>query len=164
MSTVAARPSAHLSVGGVDIAAAQLIAREYDEATQSEFLTATIPSRGDANKLYTLRGHTHGRDASCSCWGFIRHKKCCHSAAFILIVEDLERKHYSDRRHATERLIELARWYESVVEVLNPDQRLRFAGVCAALHGRGVDFRATRTLAEQRAVAERAARAQAELY
>jgi hypothetical protein len=147
-----------------DIAASRLISRSYDADEQREHIVASIPSRRDPATRYIVKGHTHGRDAECSCLGFTRHKRCCHAAAFILIIEELERLHYSDPRYTTERLIELARWYESVSPVLDPDQRLRFAGVCAALHSRGVDFRACRTLAERRAIQERAAGAKAILF
>jgi hypothetical protein len=160
MTIATARPT----IANPDIAASQLVSRAWDADAVAEFIVATIPSRSEPTRRHTLRGHSHGRDAVCSCWGYQRWGKCAHVAAFVLIIEELERQHYANPRHTTARLLELARWYDSVSDVLNADQRLRYHGVKAALRDRGVRFESTRTLAEQRAVAERAAGAKAILF
>lgn len=165
MTATATQPKRPPAPEHPDIAAARLVAREYDFDARSEYLTATIPSRGDSNKLYVVRGHTHGRDATCSCWGFTKWKRCCHAAAFILIIEELERQFYGQEgRYTTARLLDLARYFDNVADILDADQRLRFTGVKAALRDRGVDFRSTRTLAEQAAAVERGRAAKALLF
>lgn len=158
--TAAARPT----IANPDVTQARLISRTYDETERCELIAASIPSRRDSEVRYIVEGHTHGRDARCSCLGWRRWRRCCHCAAFVLILEELERAHYDNPAHTTARLLELARWYDSVSDVLNADQRLRFNGIKAALRDRGVRFESTRTLAEQAEVARKARRAQDELF
>lgn len=161
MTIATARPT----IANPDIAASQLISRAFDEAELSEFIVATIPSRADPVRRHTVRGHTHGRDAVCSCWGFARHKRCAHVAAWPLILEALEKLHYADeRRYTIAGLLDLARYFDAIADILNADQRLRFHGIKAALRERGVRFESTRTLAEQAEVARKARRAQDELF
>jgi len=147
-----------------DIAASELVSRAYDADERCEFLVATIPSRSEPGRRHTLRGHSHGRDAVCSCWGYQRHRRCIHAASFILIIEELERQHYSSPEHTTEGLIRFLDYYERIPDILDADQRLRRNGIRAALASRGVRYEATRTLAEQKAVAERMAGAKAILF
>lgn len=160
MTIATARPT----LDHPDVTQAKLISRACDDAEGCEMIHASIPSRQDSEVRYLVQGHTHARDASCSCLRFLRWRRCCHAAAFILIIEELEKQHYATPEHTTERLFELARYYDSIADILSPDQRLRYHGVKAALLSRGIRYEATRTLAEQLRVAERAAAAKAELF
>lgn len=161
MTAAAARPG----LDHPDVTKALLLSRAYDFDARSELIEASIPSRKDSAVRYLVRGHTHGRDATCTCLGFTRWRRCCHQAAFLLIVEELERQFYAEEgRYSTAQLLDLARYFDAIADILSADQRLRFHGIKAALRDRGIRFEATRTLAEQRAVAERAAGAKAILF
>lgn len=149
----------------VDVAAARLITRMWDDREKSEYIVVTVPSRRDPAKRHLVKGHAHGRTATCSCWGFLRHKRCAHASAFMPILEELERQHYADqRRYTDEGLMALLDYYDSDPQPLNHVQRLRRNGVAAALAERGVDYRATRTLAEQAELVARGKRAARDLF
>lgn len=161
MTMATARPS----LDHPDVTKALLLSRAYDFDARSELIEASIPSRKDSAVRYLVRGHTHGRDATCTCLGFTRWRRCCHQAAFMLIVEELERQFYAEEgRYSTAQLLDLARYFDAIADILSADQRLRFHGVKAALLARGVRYEATRTLAEHRVAVERGLAAKALLF
>lgn len=133
----------------VDVAAAELVKRMWDDHERCEFVVATVPSRRDPTRRHLVRGHASGRNATCSCWGFLRHHRCAHASAWMPILEELERQHYADRhRYSDEGLMALLDFYTSGPP-LSDGQRLRMNGIRAALAERGIWYwGAPATLAE----------------
>ena len=164
MNASLAQPRTKPAQENPDVTRAKVISRTYDFDERCEKIVASIPSRRDSVVRYVVEGHSHGRDATCSCAGYLRWRRCVHQASFVLIIEELEKQHYAQPEHTTEGLIEFLDYYERIPDVLDCDQRLRRNGIRAALASRGVRYEATRTLAEQRAVAERMAGAKAILF
>ena len=117
-----------------------------------------------ARERYTVSGHSHGRDAACDCWGFRRWKRCKHVAQFILIWEQLERRHYGQRCYTDAHLIKLLAFYDAHLGHLDHEQRLKRGGIRAALRDRGIDPEAARTRAARLATVARGERAAAELF
>ena len=161
--SAATAPAPTIQTLEIAIAEAREVRREWHPDERAEFLVAAVPS-ARAPEIYTVAGHSHGRDATCTCWGFRKWKRCKHVAAFILIWEELERQHYANPVHSDRRLLELLDYYDNIADILNPEQRLRRGGIRAALRDRGISHEATRTLAEQAAVVRRGNAAKSELF
>jgi len=149
-----------------DLAAATLVRREWHESEGkrgAEYLVATVPS-ATGQERYWVSGHSHGRDAACTCWGFRRWKRCKHVAQFILIWEQLERRHYGQPCYTDRHLIKLLAFFDAQSDRLDHEQRLRRGGIRAALRDRGIDPDAARTEAARLATVARGKRAAAELF
>lgn len=154
----------------VALAEARELRRTWDADAGYEHLVAAVPSRRDPTFLYEVSGHSHGRDARCTCPGFAYRQRCAHAAAFILIWEELERQHYAATRpdgcpgYPDRALLDLLAWYDGGDPTLSPEQRLRRNGIRAALAARGIHPDEGRTLAERLATVERGRQAKALLF